>query len=192
MDGFRFIFQGVDDPRKSNNTTHDLVEMLVIALLASLTGRSSCSSFARLARAKLGFPRRFMPLKGGPPSHDAFSDLFNALDPEQLGAALALFAKQLLAALPDDRAAIDGKALRGAFADASARSPLHLVQAFAPGAGIVLGQAKVDGKSNELTAMPGLLDILSLAGRTVAADALHTGAARRRGSWRRAGTTSCR
>ena len=174
MDGFRFIFQGVDDPRKSNATTHDLVEMLAIALLASLTGRSSCNSFARFARAKIEFLRRFMPLKGGPPSHDAFSDLFNALDPEQLGAALALFAKQLLAAFPDDRAAIDGKALRGAFADASERSPLHLVQAFAPGAGIVLGQAKVDGKSNELTAMPSLLDILELAGRIVTADALHT------------------
>ena len=174
MDGFRFIFQGVDDPRKSNATTHDLVEMLAIALLASLTGRSSCNSFALFARAKIEFLRRSVPLKGGPPSHDAFSDLFNALDPEQLGAALALFAKRLLAALPDGQVAIDGKALRGAFADASERSPLHLVQAFAPGAGIVLGQAKVDGKSNEPAAMPSLLDILELAGRIVTADALHT------------------
>ena len=174
MEGFRFIFQGVGDPRRSNATTHDLVEMLAIALPATLTGWSSCNSFARFAECKIEFLRRFMRLKGGPPSHDAFSDLFNALDPEELGAALALFAQQLLAALPDDRAAIDGKALRGAFADASKRSPLHLVQAFAPGAGIVLGQAKVDGKSNETTAMPSLLDILELAGRIVTADALHT------------------
>ena len=174
MEGFRYIFQGVVDPRRSNNTTHDLVEMLTIALLATLTGRSSCNSFARFARAKIEFLRRFMTLKGGPPSHDAFSDLFNALDPEQLEAALALFAKQLLAALPDDQIAIDGKALRRAFADASERSPLHLVQAFAPGAGIVLAQAKVDGKSNELKAMPTLLEILELAGRIVTVDALHT------------------
>ena len=110
MEGFRYIFQGVDDPRRSINTTHDLVEILTIALLATLTGRSSCSSFARFARAKVEFLRGFMALKGGRPSHDAFSDLFNALDPEQLGAALALFAKQLLAALPDDQVPIDGKA----------------------------------------------------------------------------------
>lgn len=174
MEGFRNIFQGVEDPRKSNAKKHDLVEMLTIALLATLTGLSSCNSFALFARYKLEFLRKFMRLEGGPPSHDAFSDLFNALDPEQLAAALTEFAKAWLAALPDDQVAIDGKVLRRAFADASKRSPLHLVQAFAPGAGLVLGQVKVDSKSNEMTAIPLLLDILDVFGRTVTADAMHT------------------
>ena len=174
MDGFRDIFQCVDDHRKSNATKHDLTEMLMIALLATLTGKSSCSSFARFAKHKFKFLKDFMALKGGPPSHDAFSDLFNGLDPEQLSKALTEFAKRLLAGLPADQVAIDGKVLKGAMMDAAKRSPLHLVQAFEPGVGLVLGQVKVDGKSNEITAIPSLLEILDLMGRTVTADAMHT------------------
>ena len=83
----------------------------------------------------------------------------------------------LLAALPGgpaDQVAIDGKVLKGAILDASSKSALHLVQAFESGAGLVLGQVKVDGKSNEITALPALLEILDLDGRTVTADAMHT------------------
>ena len=174
MEGFRNIFQGVEEPRKSNAVKHDLVEMLTIALLASLTGLTSCNGFALFAKHKLEFLRGFMRLEGGAPSHDAFTDLFNALDPEQMAAALTEFAKTLLALLPDDQVAIDGKVLRRSFKDASERTALHLVQAFAPGAGLVLGQAEVDGKSNETTAIPSLLEILDLVGRTVTADAMHT------------------
>ena len=174
MDGFREIFQGVDDPRKSNATKHDLTEMLTIALLATLTGKSSCSAFALFAEHKEEFLREFMELKGGPPCHDSFSDLFNGLDPKQLSTALTEFTKRLLAGLPVDQVAIDGKVLKGAMMDAAKRSPLHLVQAFEPGAGLVLGQVKVDGKSNEITAIPILLEILDLMGRTVTADAMHT------------------
>ena len=177
MERVRTIFQGVDDPRKSNATKHDLIEMLVIALLATLAGKSSCSSFARYAKVNCEFLKGFLELRGGPPSHDAFSDLSDALDPEQMAAALMEFAKMLLAALPSgpaDQVAIDGKVLKGAILDASSKSALHPVQAFEPGAGLVLGQVKVDGKSNEITALPALLEILDLAGRTVTADAMHT------------------
>ena len=115
-----------------------------------------------------------MEFKGGPPSHDAFSDLSDALDPEQLEVAMTKFVNALLAALLSDQMAIDGKVLRGAIMDASKQSALHPVQAFEPGAGLVLGQMKVDGKSNETAAIPGLLEILDLAGRTAVADAMHT------------------
>ena len=148
MEGFRAIFQGVEDPRKSNAKKHDLTDMLVIALLATLSGWSSCSSFARYAKFKYEFLKGFLELKGGPPSHDAFSDLFNALDPEQLAGAMTELAKTLFAALPGEQVAIDGKVVKGAILDASRKSALHLVQAFAPGSGLVLGQVKVDGKSN--------------------------------------------
>ena len=173
MKGFRAIFQGVEDPRKSNATKHDLIEMLVIALLATLSGSSSCSGFARYAEHKQEFLREFMELKGGTPSHDSFSDLFNGLDPEQLSTAMTEFAKTLVSALPKDQVAIDGKVLKGAIMDAKKKSALHLVQAFEPGAGIVLGQAEVDGKSNETAAIPALLEILDLTGGTAAADAMH-------------------
>ena len=174
MEGFRAIFQGVEDPRKSNAKKHDLTDMLVIALLATLSGWSSCSSFARYAKFKWEFLSEFLELKGGPPSHDAFSDLFNALDPEQLAGAMTAFARALFAALPGEQVAIDGKVVKGAILDAKKKSALHLVQAFAPGSGLVLGQVKVDGKSNEITALPALLEILDLDGRTVTADAMHT------------------
>ena len=173
MEGFRAIFQGVEDPRKSNATKHDLIEMLAVALLATLSGSSSCAGFARYAECKYEFLREFMELKGGPPSHDAFSDLFNALDPEQLSGAMTNFAKTLAEGLPRDQVAVDGKALRGAIMDAKKKSALHLVQAFEPRAGLVLGQVKVDGKSNEITAIPALLELLDLDGRTVTADAMH-------------------
>ena len=73
-----------------------------------------------------------------------------------------------------DQLAINGKVLKGMILDASSKSPLHLVQAFEPRAGLALGQVKVDGKPNEITAIPKLLEILDLAGRTAAADAMHT------------------
>ena len=104
MERVRAIFQGVGDSRKSNAKKHDVYEMLVIALLATLSGKSSCSSFARYARVKYEFLKGFLELKGGPPSHDAFSDLSDALDPEQMAGALTEFAKMLLAALSGDPA----------------------------------------------------------------------------------------
>ena len=127
MEGFHAIFRGVGDPRKSNATKHDLIEMLAVALLATLSGKSSCSSFARYARVKYEFLKGFLELKGGPPSHDAFSDLFDALDPKQMAVARTKFANALLAALPSDQVVIDGKVLRSAILDASKQSALHLV-----------------------------------------------------------------
>ena len=82
--------------------------------------------------------------------------------------------------------------LKGAIMDASKKSPPHLVQAFEPRAGLVLGQVEVDGKSNEITAIPALMEMLDLAGRTAAADAMHSQCETSRGPWRRAETASCR
>ena len=102
----------------------------------------SCSSFARYARVKYEFLRAFTEIKGDPPSHNAFSDVFNNLDPKRLAVALTEFEKTLPTALPAnnlDQVAIDGKVLKGEILDASGKSPLHLVQAFEPGTRIVLG-----------------------------------------------------
>ena len=108
--------------------------MLVIALLATLAGGQVVLQLVRPVReGQIRVLSEFMELKGGPPSHDAFFDLFNGLDPKQLAAALTEFAKTLLAALPSDPAdqvAINGKVLKGTILDASSKSPLHLVQAF--------------------------------------------------------------
>ncbi len=174
MEEFSSVFEGVTDPRRSNATRHSLHEMLMIALLSTLCGGEGCADMERFGRAKEGFLRRFMELKHGIPSHDAFSDLFNALDPDSLQKVLLRLLEDWAAVLDGDVIAIDGKSLRRSFADAAARSPVHLVQAFAAGTRLVLGQVKVDDKSNEIAAMPKLLEMLALKGGIVTADAMHT------------------
>ena len=173
MKEFSQLFEGVGDPRRSNATRHDLHEMLMIALLCVLCGGEGCHDMSLFGRSKERFGRRFMVLQHGVPSHDAFSDLFNALDPKSFQQVMARllgdFARNLEGVI-----AIDGKTLRRSFCRASGKSPLHLVQAFAAQARLVLGQAAVDGKSNEITALPELLSLLDVKGRIITADAMHT------------------
>ncbi len=173
MEEFSHIFEGVDDPRRSNATRHDLHEMLMIGLLCTLSGGEGCCDMSLFAKTKEPFLRTFMSLKHGIPSHDAFSDLFNALDPKSLHKALFGFVEDFSDQL-GDVIAVDGKTLRRSFDRAKARSALHLVQAFSVKEKLVLGQVAVDEKSNEITALPALLEMLSLKGRIVTADAMHT------------------
>ncbi len=177
MKEFSQLFEGVSDPRHSNATRHDLHEMLMIALLSVLCGGEGCHDMSLFGRSKEKFLRRFMALEYGIPSHDAFSDLFNALDPKSfqpvMQRLLGDFARNL-AGGSDPVIAIDGKALRRSFDKASGKSPLHLVQAFAAEARLVLGQVAVDEKSNEITAIPELLALLDVKGRIITADAMHT------------------
>ena len=174
MPDFGRLFDGVEDPRASNAIRHDLHEMLMIALLCMICGGQTCTDMELFGRSKETFLRRFMRLDHGIPSHDAFSRLFWFLDPEGLQRALVRLAANWAGRLGPDVIAIDGKALRRSFEDASNRSPLHVVNAFAAGARLTLGQVRVDGKSNEITAMPALLDLLDVEGMTVTADAMHT------------------
>lgn len=172
------LFEGVQDPRRSNATRHNLHEMLMIGLLSTLCGGQGCVDMERFGRAKEAFLRRFMELKHGIPSHDAFSHLFNALDPKSLHQVILGLLEDWASTLGES-IAIDGNALRRSFQRAAGRSPLHLVQAFASEAKLMLGQVKVDAKSNEITALPKLLEVLDVRGRIVTADPC-THSARRR------------
>ena len=169
-----WIFEGVEDPRTSNATRHDLHEMLMIALLCVICGGRTCTDMALFGRSKEGFLRRFMKLEHGIPGHDAFSALFRIIDPGGLGRVLTRLAEDWSRRLGPDVIAIDGKTLRRSFEDASERVPLHVVSAFAAGARLTPGQVRVEGKSNEITAMPALLDLLDIRGGTVTVDAMHT------------------
>jgi predicted transposase YbfD/YdcC len=157
------LFEGVYDPRRSNATRYE----------STLSGGETCSDMALYGRLKEDFLRRFLTLRHGIPSHDAFSDLFNALDPENFQTVLLRLVKDFADDL-DGVIAIDGKALRRSFDKASKRSALHLVQAFASSTQLVLGQVAVNEKSNEITAMPKLIELLDIKGRIVTADAMHT------------------
>jgi predicted transposase YbfD/YdcC len=172
MERFRAAFEGIEDPRTGNRRRHDLLEVLFIALCASLCGAESCVDMADFAEAKEEELREFLALAGGPPSHDTFSRIFRLLDPAAFHAAFQRFIADFAAAR-SRAVAVDGKSLRRSFDRAAGASPLHLVSAWAAEERLVLGQVKVAAEGNEITAVPALLRLLDLAGTTVTVDAMH-------------------
>ena len=166
------VFQEVEDPRRGNAKRHDLHDMLAISLLSMLTGGRTCVDMEDYGCAAESWLGTFLGLEHGIPSHDTFSRLFGKLDPAGLQKSLLRLAQDWADRL-GDVVAVDGKALRRSFETASERSPTHLLQAFAAEAKLTLAQVKVAGKSNEIPALPELLELLDVKGRTVTADAMH-------------------
>lgn len=162
----------IDDPREaSNGTLYDFREMLVIAICASLCDMDTGADFALWAQVREPWLRRFLTLKNGTPSSATFYRLFRALDPKQLEALFRRWVSQIVpAAAPPGQMAIDGKTIRGS-ADGAQR-PAHIVSAFSTELGIVFGQERVDQKSNEITAIPELLEALYVKGFLVSIDAM--------------------
>ena len=174
MERFRACFGDLVDPRTGNAQRHDLLEMLLIALAATLCGAETCVDMAGFGRAKEPFLRRFLRLEGGIPSHDTFSRLFRLLDPDGFEASFGRFvAAFALPAGASEVVAVDGKTARRSFDRQDGRRPLHMVSAWAVGQQLVLGQQKVADASNEIEALPELLALLALDGRIVTADAMH-------------------
>ena len=128
MDGFRDCFSSVEDPRTGNARRHDLQEILLIALCTVVCGGESCVDMADFAEEKEGFLREFLTLDNGLPSHDTFSRVFRALEPEQFRACFQTFMTRF-AETCQGVIAIDGKVLRRSFDAASAKSALHMVSA---------------------------------------------------------------
>src|SRR6266700_5592086 len=172
MEGFRACFSGVEDPRSGNARRHNLQELLVIALCTVLCGGESCVDMADFAEEKEPFLREFLSLDNGLPSHDTFSRVFRALEPEQFRRCFQDFMGRF-AETCQGVIAIDGKVLRRSFDTASAKSSLHMVSAWGCEQRLVLGQIATDAKSNEITAVPKLLEMLSLKGCIVSVDALN-------------------
>ena len=166
------VFVSIEDPRQASKVEHDLVELLVVAVNAVLVGADTFVEIALWAREKLDWLRGYLRLAHGIPSHDTFGRMFGLIDPAQFEAAFRRWVKSVLPVLGAEIVAIDGKtSRRSGGVDATA---LHLVSAFAAGAGLVLGQRATAEKSNEITAIPELLSTLALAGCTVTIDAIGT------------------
>jgi predicted transposase YbfD/YdcC len=167
------VFVTITDPRQAGKVEHDLVELLVVAVNAVLVGADTFVEIELWAKEKLDWLRGTLELKAGIPSHDTFGRLFGLIDPGQFEAAFRRWVGAILPALGMDTVvAIDGKtSRRTGKVDAT---PLHLVSAFAAGAGLVLGQRATAAKSNEKTAIPELLATLALEGCIVTLDAMGT------------------
>jgi len=172
MEGLIECFKDLPDPRTGNAGLHDLLEILVIALCTVLCGGQTASDMAMFAREKEDFLRQFLKLKNGLPSHDTFSRIFRLLDPEAFRTCFQKFMHKFSEAC-QGVIAIDGKVLRRSFDKASGKSALHMVSAWGCDQRLVLAQVAVDAKSNEITAVPQLLKLLSLKGCTVTVDALN-------------------
>jgi len=164
------VFVSIHDPRQKGKVQHDLVELLVVAVNGVLVGAETFVEIELWAREKLEWLRQYLRLEHGIPAHDTFGRIFGLIDPGQFEAAFRAWVSSILPALGAETVAIDGKtSRRSGGVDATA---LHLVSAFAAGAGLVLGQRATREKSNEITAIPELLSTLALGGCTVTIDAI--------------------
>lgn len=161
----------IEDPRRpSNGTLHDLREILVIAICAVLSDVDTFEEIVAWAHCKQDWLSRFLKLKNGIPSEDTFLRIFRLIDPKQFEAAFRSWTAGILPALDEGTIAIDGKTLRGS--GSGGEQAIHMVSAFATQLGLVLGQEKVDSKSNEITAIPTLLESLYIQGLLVSIDAM--------------------
>jgi predicted transposase YbfD/YdcC len=172
-DSFVDAFGELKDPRSARNQLHPLHEILFAALVGTLAGAESWIDIEAFVRTHLDLLRKYFPYKNGAPSDDTFRRVFRAVDPNIFQ---EMFRGWVLAELPQLEGcviAIDGKASRGS-ADKSEpdKHALHMVSAYATEANIVLAQEKVAKKSNEITAIPKLIEWLDLRGTTVTIDAM--------------------
>jgi predicted transposase YbfD/YdcC len=168
---FLRYFEDLPDPRQRGKVTYPLDEVLLLSLLAVLAGAETFCDIARFGDSKLGFLRRFRPFRDGTPSHDHLGDIFAALDAEQFQRCFVAWVAALTGT-PAEVIAIDGKTSRRSYQKRGAKAPIHMVSAFAARQRLVLGQVKVSEKSNEISAIPKLLDMLAIEGAIVTIDAM--------------------
>jgi len=167
--------EAVSDPRRQcKNLRHRLTDILVVGFCGVLCGVEDFVEIETFGRSKIDFFRRFLELPEGIPSHDTFRRVFQAVCPQALQGCLIQWLKDARpAGAPADGKviAIDGKTLRRTFDRARGLGALHLVSAWATSNGLTLGQVAVDAKSNEITAIPRLLELLDLKDCVVTIDA---------------------
>jgi predicted transposase YbfD/YdcC len=171
-------FAALSDPRQAAKVLYPLPEILLLLLCATLAGADDFVETEVWGERNLVFLRRFLPFAHGIPSHDTLGAVVAMLDPELFRQCFTAWVAGLRTQAPDlagpEVIAIDGKTARRSHARSKGREPLHLVSAWASERRLVLGQEAVDGKSNEITAIPRLLERLELAGALVTIDAIGT------------------
>ena len=163
-------FRGLKDPRVVGRTRHLLVDIVVLAICGVIADCDDWPEIVLFAQKRLTWFRRFLQLPNGVPSHHTFERVFNKLDPQALQGCCLAWLNALVDTLGLGQIAIDGKTLCGSAG--SKWGPLHLVSAWATEANLTLGQVAVEGKSNEITAIPALLEMLDLRGALVSIDAI--------------------
>jgi predicted transposase YbfD/YdcC len=165
-------FVDLPDPRTGPAVRHDLLTIVTIAVCAVLCGADTWVDVELFGRSKRDWLRTFLVLPRGVPSHDTFGRVFAALDPAAFETAFLGWVRDQAAGADERVVAIDGKTARRSHDRANGKGPLHLVSAWASDQGLVLGQRAVADKSNEIVAIPALLDALDVEGAVVTIDAM--------------------
>jgi predicted transposase YbfD/YdcC len=164
-------FAGLADPRQTSRCDHRLVDILAIAVCAVVACAESWEDIELYGRSKRAWLETFLALPNGIPSHDTFRRVFMLIDPDAFEAGFTRWARSLAGKVEREVVALDGKTLRRS-GGRRGHGPLHLVSAWASERGLALGQRVVDGRSNEIAAIPELLDTLQLDGCIVTLDAM--------------------
>jgi len=159
-------FEDLPDPRMVAKCDHLLIDIVSLAICATIADADDWEAIETFGKSKEAWLRQWLKLPSGIPSHDTIERVFRKLDGEAFERCFIAWTSELFQELPGQVVAIDGKTLRGC------AEKLHLVSAWASASGISLGQCKVDSKSNEITAIPELLDLLMLKGSIVTIDAM--------------------
>ncbi len=165
-------FADLDDPRVERTRRHKLVDIIAIAICATICGADSWVHIELFGKSKLAWFQTFLELPHGIPSHDTFGDVFARLDPVQLQNSFVSWTQAIAELLPGEVVAIDGKTARRSYDPAGNKGAIHLVSAWATQNNLTLGQVKTEEKSNEITAIPQLLEMLDLHGCIVTIDAM--------------------
>jgi predicted transposase YbfD/YdcC len=165
------IFGQIPDFRRSHRQLYDLESILLIGIISVIGGAESWNDMEAYSHSKEDFLRSFLDLPNGIPSHDTFNRVFSNIDSEHFEQCFIEWVQTLAALQPREVIAIDGKTIKGAKASGR-KSPVHMVSAWANENNLVLGQVKVSEKSNEITAIPKLLEVLSIEDTVVTIDAM--------------------
>jgi len=173
LDSVTDHFATLDDPRRETaNRRHEFIDILLVALCAVIGGANHWTTVATFGHAKEAWFRTFLRLPNGIPSHDTFSDVFARIDPERFEACFVEWVASMALPLPREVVAVDGKTLRRSHDRANGGKASHVVSAYSTSDALVLGQLGCDEKSNEITAIPMLLNMLALDGALVTIDAM--------------------
>ena len=165
-------FKELKDPRIERSKRHKLIDIITITICAVICGADGWADIEQFGNCKYKWFKKFLELPNGIPSHDTFSRVFSLLEPEQLQQCFRQWVESISRITFGEVIAIDGKTLRHSYDKKSNKLAIHMVSAWATTNGLVIGQKKVDNKSNEITAIPELLKVISISGCVVTIDAI--------------------
>jgi len=173
LDSMNTHFDELTDPRRQNaNLLHPFSELLTIAISAMICGADNWVAMETFARSKEKWLRSFLTLPNGIPSHDVFNNVFAKLEPLVFERCFIAWAESITSLMPGEVIAIDGKTVRRSHDRSNGRQAIHLVSAWAGENELLLGQVKTEDKSNEIKAIPELLELLTIEGTLVTIDAM--------------------